>query len=120
MEAGGAGGDQCEQSLGRSPVADVHHFGAQLGGDDGPDIIAGIDKLEIGEDFRDFFAAVFDFGEDILRQRAINKSACLEKFDELIVVHEAGTVRFEISNLRFEIEDLVGGAGDQSRSDMVA
>jgi hypothetical protein len=47
-----------------------------------------LDDLEVGEDFRDFLAAVFDFGEDVLGQRAIDEAARLEKVDELGVVHE--------------------------------
>ena len=93
VEAGGAGGDQREQRFGRRPVADIDHVGAEFGGDDRPDVVAGLDDLEIGEDLGDFLAAVVDLREDVLRERLVDEAAGLEKFDDLVVVH--GTVKTE-------------------------
>ena len=93
VQAGGAGGHQREQGLGRRPVPEVDHLGAELRGDHRPDVIAVVDDLEIGEDLGDFLAAVVDFREDILRERLIDEPAGLEKFDDLVVVH--GTMKTE-------------------------
>jgi hypothetical protein len=48
--------------------------------------------LEVGEDFGDFLAALVDLREDILGKALIDEAARFEEFDDLVVVHEAGTV----------------------------
>ena len=126
VEAGGAGGDQREQRLGRGPVADVHDLGAELGGDDRPDVVAVLDDLEVGEDFGDFLAAVFDFREDVLGEAVIDEAAGLEEFDDLVVVH-GWTVKTErfLKWLRSERSVGVGhggvddfGAGGEAGEDL--
>jgi hypothetical protein len=93
VEAGGAGGHQGEQGLGRCPVADVDHLGAEFGGDQRPDVVAVLDDLEVGEDFGDFLAAVVDLREDVLGEALIDEAARFEEFDDLVVVHVAGFLK---------------------------
>src|SRR5690606_23225820 len=87
VKAGGSGGDEGEHGFGRCPIPEVHHGGSEFGGDDRPDVVSVVDDLEVGEDLGDLLAAVIDFVDDVLRERAINEAAGLEKFDELVVVH---------------------------------
>lgn len=109
VEAGGSGGDEVEEGFRRVPVGDIDDVGSEFGGDDGPDVIAGLDDLEVGEDFGDFLAAVGDFVEDVLSEAAVDEAAGLEEFDDLVVVH--GTEKRVVFGGRF---------GFQSSSDMVA
>ena len=90
VQAGRAGGHEREERLGRGPVAEIDHAGAQLGGHDRPDIVAILDDLEICQNLGDFFAAMADFREDILGERLVDETARLKKFDDLLVVHGTG------------------------------
>ena len=90
MEARGTGGHQCEDGFRWGPIAQINHLGAQLGGHDRPDIIAGTDDLEIREDFGDLLAALIYLGEDVLREAGVDEPAGLKEFDNLLVVHETG------------------------------
>ena len=90
MKACGAGRHQRENRLRWSPITQINHLGAQLGGHDRPDIVAAADDLEIREDFGDLLSALVYLGEDVLGEAGVDEPAGLEEFDNLCVVHETG------------------------------
>jgi hypothetical protein len=49
VEASGAGGDEVEEGVRGSPVAEFDEGCAEFGGDYGPYIVLGLDDFEIGE-----------------------------------------------------------------------
>ncbi len=87
VEARGSGGEEVEEGVGGSPVAEVNKGDAEFGSDDGPDVFFGLDDLEVCEEFGHGFPAIFDFREDFLRKRGIDEVTRLEDFQELSVVH---------------------------------
>jgi hypothetical protein len=65
-----------------------------------------LDNIEIREDFRYGFAAVGDFGQNILCEALVDEAPGLAEFEDLMMVHRTGAVKGDLEK-------------DQSMSDMV-
>ena len=87
MKSGHPSWHETKESFGRFKVGEIDILGAQFLRDQLPNIITGADDLVIGENFADFFTAIFDFGDDVLRKRSIDHATPDKEVENLLIIH---------------------------------